>query len=108
MSKDDTEKIRLQAQIFELTQIISILMDRLRMLKEAVNKDKILWHPFKSGRGEWAYSDKLPKLRETLIKHKARNQKYFYKDGYNYRLSGDEDRFIQRYKTEKGVSKYIT
>ncbi|MCX8168632.1 MAG: hypothetical protein N3E39_00190 [Candidatus Methanomethylicia archaeon] len=91
----DLERIKLEAQIKELKQIIEMLQDRLRFLEASLNIHK--WHPFKSGTGEWAFSDDFPELKRRLIEANARDSNYLEIDGYRYRLSGENDRFIQRF-----------
>ena len=54
VEKSEIERLRLEAQIKELKQIISLLKNRLNSLENALNVTK--WHPFKSGTGDWAFS----------------------------------------------------
>jgi hypothetical protein len=91
----DLEKVMLEAQIRELKQIIDMLQDRLRFLEASLNVHK--WHPFKSGVGEWAFSSDFPELKQRLIEANARDNNYLELGGYRYRLSGEGDKFIQRF-----------
>ncbi|MEM2136935.1 MAG: hypothetical protein QXI93_03145 [Candidatus Methanomethylicia archaeon] len=91
----DPERIMLEAQIKELKQIIEMLQDRLRFLEASLNVHK--WHPFKSGSGDWAFSDDFPELKQKLIEANARESNYLEMGGYRYRLSGENDKFIQRF-----------
>jgi len=91
----DIERIMLESQIKELKQIIEMLQDRLRFLETVLNAHK--WHPFKSGSGEWAFSNDFPELKQRLIEANARESNYLEFNGYRYRLSGEGDKFIQRF-----------
>ena len=53
---------------------------------------------YTKGSGEWAFSDKLPKLREALLKADKRLEF----EGHTYRLQGAENKFVARYPKKKG------
>jgi len=53
------------------------------------------WRAFKTGTpGGWCYTNENEPLRDTLL---AAQGKPLVLEGYTYRLSGDEDQFIQRF-----------
>jgi len=70
-------------------------------IKTKTQPSKPKWTKFKSGNGEWAFSNSFPELTRELKTKNARGSNYLVKDGFRYRLSGDEDRFIQRYPIKK-------
>jgi hypothetical protein len=58
------------------------------------------WRPFKSGTpGGWIESDENLPLCDTLL---AAKNKTVVLEGYTYRLSGDGDRWIQRFPARPG------
>jgi hypothetical protein len=64
---------------------------------DAANLDAIQWRPFKSGnKGEWTYSD-APVAQQLVARLKAVKDKKLTIAGWHYRLSGDGDRFLQRF-----------
>jgi hypothetical protein len=61
----------------------------------ASNLDAIEWQAFRSGRkGGWTYSDR-PEASELVKRLKAAKDKKLTEDGWHYRLSGDDDRFLE-------------
>jgi hypothetical protein len=55
----------------------------------------VSWRPFKTGTpGGWIESDENLPLRDTLL---AAKNKTVVLEGYTYRLSGDGDKWIQRF-----------
>jgi hypothetical protein len=55
---------------------------------------KLEWKPFKDKPGHWAFSKSNPLLRDTLL---AAPNKALEHGGFKYRLSGEQDMFIQRF-----------
>ncbi len=55
------------------------------------------WTRYDKGKGEWAFSDKLPKLKAALL----RSDKRLEFEGHTYRLQGAEDKFVARYPKKK-------
>jgi hypothetical protein len=56
------------------------------------------WRPFKTGTpGGWIYTNENEPLRDTLLAAKNTGQETVVLEGHTYRLSGDEDQFIQRF-----------
>lgn len=56
------------------------------------------WRPFKTGTpGGWIYANENEPLRDTLLAAKNAGQDTVVLEGHTYRLSGDEDQFIQRF-----------
>ncbi|RLE38255.1 hypothetical protein DRJ17_04620 [Candidatus Woesearchaeota archaeon] len=86
-----------------LEQIYQVLKEINEKL--AKNEEEEKWHKFKTGTGEWAFSNDFPELKRILQKKKARGNNFVEIDGYRYRLSGDNDRFIQRYPISKAGDK---
>jgi len=61
------------------------------------------WRPFKTGTpGGWIESDENLPLRDTLVAAKSKGQVSLILEGYTYRLSGDGDRWIQRFPARPG------
>jgi hypothetical protein len=53
------------------------------------------WRPFKTGTpGGWCYANENEPLRDTLL---AAQKKTVLLENYTYRLSGDNDQFVQRF-----------
>jgi hypothetical protein len=53
------------------------------------------WRPFKTGTpGGWCYANENKPLHDTLL---AAQKKTVVLENYTYRLSGDDDKFIQRF-----------
>jgi len=57
---------------------------------------KVEWKPFKDKPGQWTFSKSNPLLRDTLL---AAPNKTLEVGGFKYRLSGEQDMFIQRFGT---------
>lgn len=58
----------------------------------------INWRKFKTGTpGGWCYTNENEPLRDTLLAAKSRGQMSVVLENHTYRLSGDEDQFIQRF-----------
>ena len=55
---------------------------------------KVEWRPFKDKAGHWTFSKSNPLLRDTLL---AAPNKTLEHGGFKYRLSGEQDMFIQRF-----------
>jgi hypothetical protein len=55
---------------------------------------KVEWKPFKDKPGHWTFSKSNPLLRDTL---EAAPNKTLEHGGFKYRLSGEQDMFIQRF-----------
>lgn len=55
---------------------------------------KMEWKPFKDKPGHWAFSKSNPLLRDTLL---AAPNKTLEHGGFKYRLSGEQDMFLQRF-----------
>lgn len=52
------------------------------------------WRAFKSGTpGGWTFSNNVPELVEKIREGGGK----YSEGGYNYRLSGDDERFVQRF-----------
>ena len=60
------------------------------------------WRPFKTGTpGGWIYTNENEPLRDTLLAAKNTGQETVVLEGHTYRLSGDEDQFIQRFPARR-------
>jgi len=95
----DFEKLRLEATIQAYREIIKLLQKRLQRMEYALNSES--WHLFKNGSGEWAFSDDFPELKRILQEENCRGNRYLERNGYRYRLSGRDDKFIQRFKLKE-------
>ena len=60
---------------------------------------KMEWKPFKDKAGHWTFSKSNPLLRDTLL---AAPNKTLEHGGFKYRLSGEQDMFIQRFPAGGG------
>ena len=71
-------------------------IEEVELPKEAL--DGLPWKPYKSGKGSWIFSNLddpvAKKLREFLVKNQGKLELH----GAKYRFSGQEDKFISRYK----------
>lgn len=95
-------KERLTEAIADLDRMEHALMnappgaiEEVELPQEAL--DGLPWKPYKSGKGEWIFSDledpTAKKLREALASNQGRIELH----GFRYRFSGRDDRFISRY-----------
>jgi len=55
---------------------------------------KVEWKPFKDKPGHWTFSKSNPLLRDTLL---LAPNKTLEHGGFKYRLSGEQDMFLQRF-----------
>jgi len=108
-----SEVEKLKAQITAIYEGLSNLVSRLNEIEESwaqappqvkaegeVDPEEIegaIWTPYNSGKGEWVFSDKLPKLKVALEKAGKRLEH----GDYIYRLQGTEDKCIARYPKSK-------
>jgi len=60
---------------------------------------KLEWKPFKDKPGHWTFSKSNPLLRDTLL---AAPNKTLEHGGFKYRLSGEQDMFLQRLPAGSG------
>lgn len=68
--------------------------ERIRLGLNPEEIDKLSWTPFKGrSKGEWIFSSDAPKLKDVLLKN---NGKLDF-EGYHYKLSGEDNRFINRF-----------
>ena len=95
----------LEAKINVLIEALQGALDRIREIEAAYKEmppdarldpqalDSLPWEPFKNRAGQWCFSDKAPDLKRALLECGSSVEI----GGYKYRLSGDENRFIQRF-----------
>ena len=73
-------------------------VEELELPKEAL--DGLPWKPYKSGSGDWIFSNLenlvAQSLRKALIKNHGRMKLH----DVTYRFSGDDNKFISRYPKE--------
>jgi len=109
-----SELEKLKAQINAVYEGLSLILSRWNEIEESwgqapaqvkaeaeVDPKEIAeatWTKYTKGSGEWAFSDKLPKLREALLKADKRLEF----EGHTYRLQGAENKFVARYPKKKG------
>jgi hypothetical protein len=66
-----------------------------RLRPRDTSPSAVNWRPFKTGTpGGWCYASENEPLRDTLL---AAKNKTVLLEGHTYRLSGDDDKFIQRF-----------
>ena len=68
--------------------------ERTRLGLDPEEIDKLSWTTFKGrSKGEWIFSSEDPRLKDVLLKNHG---KMDFED-YHYKLSGEDNRFINRF-----------
>ena len=70
-------------------------IEEVELPKEAL--DGLPWKPYKSGNGEWIFSNLENLIVQSLRNALAKNNGSIKLHGTTYRFSGDDNKFISRY-----------